>query len=165
VGLLVLFCWSLWGIFFVRPFSDLVRVRRWVPETCEILASGVARREGTGLDSRFGRRSSPSTFEIDVTYQWRRGGEVFTGNRYDFYGWRNIFAEGDWTALAASLRPGARVGCFVDPRDPREAVIEREIHGAQLVAWALAWGAFVFGAAALRGAVRERRQVGGRGLQ
>jgi hypothetical protein len=31
------------------------------------------------------------------------------------------------------------VTCYVDPHDPREAVIDKEVHGTQIVAWALAW--------------------------
>ena len=34
--------------------------------------------------------------------------------------------------------PGARVACYVDPRDPREAVIDKDVHGAQTFAWAMA---------------------------
>jgi hypothetical protein len=149
VGIVVLFCWSLWAIFFLMPVRNLVRVRSWEPESCEILESRVTTHD---------RRRSSRSFGIDVTYRWSRGGTSFTGDRYDFYGWHSTFSEDDWKEIVASLPPGARVRCFVNPRDPREAVIDREVHATQIGAWVLAWGMFAFGVVAIRISVRAYRR-------
>src|SRR4029079_15533192 len=96
VGIMVLFCWFLWAVFFLMPVRHLVRARTWVPSACEILSSRVAAHHDR----------SGTSYGIEVTYRWTHGGASFTGDRYDFYNW---FGSGDaeeWAEIVRALPPG-----------------------------------------------------------
>jgi hypothetical protein len=148
VGIIVLFCWALWGVFFVKPMYELARTRAWVPSTCEILSSRVYTSTG-------GQQPS---FRVDVKYRWSHGADTLTGTRYDLNGWTSSNAEEDCAEIVHSLPPGARVTCFVNPRDPREAVIDRDVDGLQVLAWIIAWAMLVLGGWIIRASVRVHRQ-------
>lgn len=149
VGILVLFCWSLWGFFFLLPIHELVRTHAWTPSTCEILTSRVVTATHTG---------SNDTYRVDVKYRWSHQGAAFTGDRYDLNGWSSSNAREDCVEIVRSLPPGARVGCFVNPGDPREAVIDRDVHGTQVIAWIVSWGMLVLGGWFIRVSVRAYRR-------
>ncbi len=123
---------GLWLLFFLKPVVALVQARRWAPTSCEVLSSKLVSDPARGRDG-------VTTYGIQISYRWVQGGATYTGSRYDFYGWLSSAAGDDDADIVRSLPPGARVACYVDPRDPREAVIDKDVHGAQIFAWAMAW--------------------------
>jgi hypothetical protein len=122
----------LWILFFLRPVEALVKARHWAPTSCEVLSSKLVSELSHGKDS-------VTTYGIAISYRWAQGGATYTGSRYDFYGWLSNVTGDDDADIVRSLPLGARVTCYVDPNDPREAVIDRNVHGLQIFAWAMAW--------------------------
>ncbi len=56
------------------------------------------------------------------------------------------------------MPPMREVGCFVDPNDPRQAVIDRAVHGTQIFPWVMSWALLVFTGIAIRVCVRYYRR-------
>jgi len=122
----------LWIVFFVRPVEALLKARRWAPASCEVRSSKLLSELSHGRDS-------VTTHGIEIGYRWVQGGATYTGNRYDFYGWLSNVTGDDDAEIVRSLPPGTRVTCYVDPLDPREAVIDKDVHGVQIFAWTMSW--------------------------
>lgn len=144
MGLLVAFCGFLWTIFFLLPVRNLLRMRAWPATTCQILSSRVTRDHSVKDGDSYG---------VAITYRWTRSGATYDGDRYDPYGWESNDREAAYT-LVASLPPMREVGCFVDPNDPRQGVIDRAVHGAQIFPWVMSWALLVFAGFAVRVCVR-----------
>lgn len=100
--------------FFIKPLVRIVSARDWPSAACEILTSGV--HESRGEDG--------STYRVQVTYRYDVDGRAYLGDRYKFMtGSSSGF--GPKAAIVAALRPGTRTLCYVNPRNPADAVIER----------------------------------------
>jgi hypothetical protein len=149
MGLLVAFCGFLWTIFFLLPVRNLLRMRVWQPTTCQILSSRVTENHRSSTDG--------DTYGVAITYQWTRSGTTYEGDRYDPYGWESN-GRAEARALVASLPPMREVGCFVDPNDPRQAVIDRVVHGTQIFPWVMSWALMIFAGFAVRLCVRYYRR-------
>jgi hypothetical protein len=132
LGLMVSLCVALWVVFFLIPAVGLIRARSWTPSTCEILSSRVASYRDSSGDGG-------TAFWVEVRYRWNPAGVAYTGDRYDLYGRASTGAESDSREIVRGLPPGRTVTCYVNSRDPREAVIDRDVHPEQFVPWALSW--------------------------
>ncbi len=99
----------------IRPVALIVSARSWVPTPCTIIASAVKEHPGS---------EGGSTYSVEITYSYLFRGKPHQSDRYDFstgsssaLGWRN--------AVVDSLPPGRVTTCYVNPRDPSQAVINR----------------------------------------
>ena len=97
----------------VRPILKEFAAAKWPVVPCEIISSKVGRHSGS---------KGGSTYSVDVRYRYTIGGAEFTGTNYNFdtgysssRGWRDT--------VVASLPPGTRTRCFVNPEDPLDAVL------------------------------------------
>jgi hypothetical protein len=103
--------------FSVRPWLHARVAADWVETPCTILSSRIASHDGT---------DGGSTYSLEVRYEYVAGGEKRIGDRYDF-------SEGNSSSLGwrekarAALPKGRKTVCFVDPGDPDEAVLVREL--------------------------------------
>jgi Protein of unknown function (DUF3592) len=100
----------------IRPVASIVAARSWVPTPCTIITSVVT-------DHRVSEGNR--TYSLEVKYSYRFAGKPHDCDRYDFSpdssgssGWRNEIVD--------SLPPGRVTTCYVDPRDPSRAVIDRD---------------------------------------
>ena len=137
----------------VIPVVHQVRSRDWVatPAVVEMSRSVVSR------SSQGGRSWHP-----EVLYSYRFEGNLHRASRIGFHGTSSRSGTG---AFLARHSVGAKVTCWVNPRDPDEAVLERRLSWSQLIG--LLFLLFpLAGAFLLRGgwrALRQPRQHPGRG--
>ena len=103
---------------FLRPVGSIIAARTWVPTPCTIIASAVKEHRRSGGDR---------TYSLEITYSYLFKGKPHQSDLYDFFsgsssslGWRN--------AVVDSLPPGRVTTCYVNPREPSQAVINRDLH-------------------------------------
>jgi hypothetical protein len=93
------------------PISRVIQSRSWRAASCEVLSSRVVRND--------------DTFRPDIQYRYHVDDRPYTGTRYNFTpGSDNI---SDYRAVVARYPPGRQFECYVDPADPTQAVISREL--------------------------------------
>jgi len=93
------------------PINRVIQSRSWRAASCEVLSSRVVRND--------------DTFRPDIQYRYYVDDRLYTGTRYNFTpGSDNI---SDYQAVVARYPPGQRFECYVDPADPTQAVISREL--------------------------------------
>lgn len=93
------------------PINRAIQSRSWRAASCEVLSSRVVRND--------------DTFRPDIQYRYFVDDRPYTGTRYNFTpGSDNI---SDYQAVVARYPPGRQFECYVDPADPTQAVISREL--------------------------------------
>jgi hypothetical protein len=93
------------------PISRAIQSRSWRPAACEVISSQVVRGD--------------DTFRPDIQYRYHVDDRPYTGNLYNFLpGSDNV---SDYPAVVARYPPGHRFECYVNPADPTQAVIDREL--------------------------------------
>jgi hypothetical protein len=128
-GCLVLFglAFALFGslfvaIFFALPLWRVAQARSWTETPCTILES----RLGSSADS------DGDTWRVEVRFAYQAGGGPEAGgaaresDRYDLAGGVYTSGRDGKAAIVAGLPPGRRMTCWVDPRDPGQAVLVRD---------------------------------------
>jgi Protein of unknown function (DUF3592) len=104
---------------FVIPVIQILGARNWRATPCVILKSEV----GTHSGSKGGR-----TYSIDVTYEYTVEEQRYVSSRYHFIPGSSSGYDGK-KAVVDRLPPGTAATCFVNKRDPSEAVLERGFTG------------------------------------
>jgi hypothetical protein len=107
--------------FFVWPAVRVMQARSWTEVPCEILESRVASHAG----------EDGSTYSVEVRYRYTVDGREHTSDRYQFLGGSSSGYEGK-ARVVERLPPGTRTVCYVDPEDPREAVLVRRLTAGYL---------------------------------
>jgi len=94
-----------------RPLSRVYQARSWRAADCEVLSSRVVRSDDT---------SRP-----EIRYRYSVDDRPYTSDRYNFIPGST---SGSMASDAVESHPaGTRFECYVDPADPSEAVINRDI--------------------------------------
>ncbi len=128
------------------PWLRLWRAQTWPATPCLVISSTV--RSQTSDDG--------TTYRVDILYEYRFGGQTLRSNRYDFANWSSSGYRRK-KAIVDGYPKGSEAMCYVDPRSPGEAVLERGYRPAYLI------GLFpllflVAGAAAWHVGLKQRRQ-------
>jgi hypothetical protein len=105
-----------------KPLTGLLASRSWMETQCDVLSSRV--EEVSGSDG--------PTYRVDIRYTWTAGGSTRVGRRYDFMGGSSSGTEGK-QRIVDRYPPGARVPCWVDPGDPDQAVLSRDLSPTYLI--------------------------------
>src|SRR6185295_6349318 len=100
--------------FFVRPVLRLLSAGSRIEVPATVLYSGV--REHSGDDS--------TTYGVEVLYAYEVGGRTYKSTRYDFSSGSSSGRESK-AAKVAAIPAGTRTICYVDPRHPEDAVLDR----------------------------------------
>lgn len=111
-----LFC--LWSLT-LRPTFDWVRSRSW--QETEAVINKAWLEESGGGSSR--RRS----VHVAVEYRYRHHGTWHAGKRYSFVSGSTNIGVGGMNQVVRDLQPDKTVACWVNPADPREAVLDRSL--------------------------------------
>jgi hypothetical protein len=104
---------------FVVPLVRILSARSWRATPCTILKSDVATHRGS---------KGSLTYSIEVTYEYSVDDQTYSSSQY----W---FAEGSSSGydgkkeVVDRIPPGTRSTCYVNRRNPREAVLERGVTG------------------------------------
>ena len=99
----------------IVPVARVIAARNWRPTPCVILTSEVGRHRGS---------KGGVSYSIDVSYEYQVEGERHVSKRYQFMTGSSSGYDGK-KAIVDRLRPGTSATCYVDRRDPSEAVLER----------------------------------------
>lgn len=109
--------------FTVGPLGDWLSAQDWVETPCTILQSEV----GVHTSSDDG-----ATYSIDIVYEYTWEGATYQSDRYNFMGGSSSGRRGKESVVGQYPAGSTRV-CFVDPRSPEEAVLNREFSLAYLI--------------------------------
>jgi Protein of unknown function (DUF3592) len=94
-----------------RPLSLAYQARSWTTADCEVISSRVVRNDDTARP--------------DIRYRYQIDDRRYTSDRYNFIpGSTNDSTVGSTVERYA---PGTRFQCYVDPADPTQAVINRDV--------------------------------------
>jgi hypothetical protein len=99
----------------LSPIVDMIAARNWRETTCTILKSGVAAYHPS--------KGGP-TYSVDVSYEYMVDDQRHVSSRYKFVTGSTSGYEAK-KEIVDRLRPGTQTRCFVDRRNPSQAVIER----------------------------------------
>jgi hypothetical protein len=108
------------GAGFVMLFFGLSAIKSW-----QALSWEQARC--TIVSGRVGRYGG-DTYRLQMIYTYTHGGIVYTGTQANF----DEGGSSDWASkerVVDRLRPGTSSPCWVNPRRPDEAVLDRGITG------------------------------------
>ena len=120
-GVLLALSALLTWMFLLEPWLQAMDARGWPAVPCQILSS----RNRWSTDLENGTASST----VEVQYRYRFEGTTYTSDRYDFVHTGTYFktasAASTEQEIATQLTPGASTVCFVNPKNPGEAVLHR----------------------------------------
>jgi len=100
--------------FTLQPWLSVWNARDWTPVKCRVLSSEISEHRG----------SDSTTYGVAITYAYRVNGRNYEGDRYDF----SLGSSSGRKAkkeIVARYREGSETVCYVNPKNPEEAVIER----------------------------------------
>ncbi|HXU30526.1 MAG TPA: DUF3592 domain-containing protein [Thermoanaerobaculia bacterium] len=104
------------GWFLIRPVAQTIAARSWREVPCTILESGVKAHSG----------SDSTTYSVAVRYEYEVDGRLYRSDRYRFLGGSSSGYEGK-AEVVAGFPVGSRKVCYVDPKDPSRAVLDRSL--------------------------------------
>jgi Protein of unknown function (DUF3592) len=102
------------GLFFFVPAYKVLMAGSWSAVDCEIVSSSVGSHSS----------DDSTTYSVDVSYRYEVDGIEYTGERYEFLGGSSSGLDSKQAKVDA-LPTGSTTTCYVDPGDPREAVLQR----------------------------------------
>ncbi len=126
-------CWFL----LVRPALLLLDARTWVETECTVIASRVRSHDS----------DDGTTYSVDILFEYRTDGAPYRSSRHRFIGGSSSGAAAK-REVVERYPAGSRRTCWVDPDDPRRAVLDRGFHPIYLLGL-LPLAAMVGGALAL----------------
>jgi hypothetical protein len=131
---------------FLRDVPKILSARGWEPVSCVIVGSAVA-------ESHAGEGPS---YQVELEYAYAFDGQTFRGRRYSFMKvWTEDRAR--WQSIVDRHPAGSRAVCYVNPRHPSEAVIERGFTSDSLFGL-IPISLAVIGAGGLVSSLRKLRQ-------
>jgi hypothetical protein len=113
-GVFVVLGMVLFYFFSVRPLSRIVSARHWPSVQCTVISSEVKSQRG----------DHGSTYSVNIFYSYIFEDHEYKANRYDFMGGSSSGSDSK-RAIVARYPPRSKAWCYVNPRDPTEAVLER----------------------------------------
>jgi hypothetical protein len=98
----------------VRPLLKVLEARDWIATPCTIVSSRVQSHRG----------DDSTTYRVDILYRYEVNGEEHRSSRYQFMGGSSSGRKSK-AAIVRQFPPGSQRTCYVNPRNPAEAVLER----------------------------------------
>ncbi|MFL6194567.1 MAG: DUF3592 domain-containing protein [Thermoanaerobaculia bacterium] len=127
-------CLGLFFLIFLAVGCAASYFTLWKPLTRYRAAQSWPERSCTILDSRVTENSDSdgSTYGVDIHYAYEMDGREYRSDRYDFLRYSSSGRSGK-EAIVARYPPGSRAACYVNPEDPAEAVLTRDLSVRYLV--------------------------------
>jgi hypothetical protein len=103
---------GLWSYAGIQLLREGAAARAWVPTPCTVVTS------------RFAEGPSEKTSYLEFSFSYHFSGKEFVSQRYSI-----LSPSYESRRAAARAHPvGESATCFVDPADPKQAVIDREVN-------------------------------------
>lgn len=120
------------------PLSNVQKSAAWesVPATVVSSEIGVKKRDS----SSFNKHDLSVYYSIKITYQYEYNGKTYFGDRYDFFRSKDqysTFGKTQMQEITKQYPRGKKFFCWINPQNPGEAVISRDIHYISLLLSAL----------------------------
>ena len=136
------------GAFLGRDAAHALEARLWPGVPCTVEASHVREHESTS-DGH-----TSYTYAVDILYRYEMNGRSYRSNRWQFVSGSSSGRSAK-EAIVDAHPPGHQFTCFVNPRDPALAVIDRSI-GPRMFLLLIPAVFTLVGAGGLVGLVRSR---------
>lgn len=124
-GIMVAIGWSATKMLVWTPMSSYFAARSWQQIPCTIQESRLGVATGPKRDGRESR--------IEVTYTYSLRGKEYSSSRYDLLGAYTTTDQREKREILARYPKGTRTLCWVNPENPREAVLKRDFSADYLV--------------------------------
>jgi len=105
-------------LFVIEPSIGIIGSRDWVETPCKIISAEVG--------------DHGDTYSIDITYEYTFNGTVYRSTRYDFTGGSSSGYDDKYEVIDRYRRMDNPV-CYVNPKNPSEAVIFRKLDKTALI--------------------------------
>ncbi|MBS0286958.1 MAG: DUF3592 domain-containing protein [Proteobacteria bacterium] len=121
INIVVFLILSLVGLFSAYHLTYLTLAKmsdakKWAQVTCEVISSQV-------LTSTSHGSHSSTTYKAQINYRYEYEGKSYTNNTYHFQEYYTSAYNHEYQ-LTREYPPGRKFSCFVNPQNPREAVID-----------------------------------------
>lgn len=103
---------------FVPAILKVIEAKSWPARQCTLLSSAVRTYPG---DSESG-----PTYSVDVLYTYTAEGRQYKSNRYRFL-MSSVGDRAETERVVRGLPPQTRVPCYVNPEQPSESVLNRDL--------------------------------------
>jgi len=107
----------------IRPIARTVDARSWAATPCKVLRAEV--RSHSDNDG--------TTYSVDILYEYAFNGRTYKCDRYDFIGGSSSGYERK-ARVVEQYQSAAQPICYVNPKNPSEAVLKRGFHAKLLLA-------------------------------
>ncbi len=98
----------------VRPLGRVYDARQWPEIRCAVVSSEVRKHRSDDND----------TYSVHIVYEYDVRGRTYRCDRYDFVGGSSSGYKGK-REIIRRYPPGKQAVCYVNPRDPSDAVLMR----------------------------------------
>ena len=119
--------------FLYLPLQKVMQSSSWVTTPATVVKSQLATKSSTQRQrSRIDRRD----YSIHIDFQYTYKGKSYIGKRYDFFRSLDKYSNGGEEAMqeVVNRHPvGTEITCLVNPENPSESVISREIYFPMLI--------------------------------
>ncbi|MBM3860079.1 MAG: DUF3592 domain-containing protein [Verrucomicrobia bacterium] len=106
----------------IRPIARVYEARQWPATPCVVVSSQV----------RSHSDSDGTTYSVHIVYRYTVNRRDYQSDRYDFMGGSSSGRKGK-QAIVRRYPPGKEAVCYVNPRDPSDAVLEPRFTPMMLV--------------------------------
>ena len=138
----------IFAAFFVLPVWRWSNARSWEPCSCTVVSSKL--NEHRSHSSSNGHSRTRTTYSVAITYTYTYNGQAFTSKRYNFFsGSSSRYFN---RKIIAQYPAGSEGTCYVDPDNPKEAVLSIEFSYFYLFGLA----GVLFIGAGVRNAIKRR---------
>ena len=140
---LVCFLLAAWaGGAAIKALIDHRSVATWQEVPARIITAQLDERSG-------GRRGNTVTYKAKATYSYEFQGQPYTGDRVTLHvGGDSTSAESEiYRQIEQSRASGQPFRCYVDPADPSQSILFRELRGTAMFGQFLAMVCFAAGGA------------------
>lgn len=130
VLLITLACGALY-LGLVQPLILSRKIQSWPEVSCVVVSSNVINDSYRTRKNLNTKKVHPS-YKIGIHYSYRYSDKSYSSDRYNF----DRTAETDPAVvqkLVNAFPAGAQCVCYVNPQNPSEAVLNKEVHPAFLI--------------------------------
>ena len=107
----------------IKPITRTIDARSWVETPCRVLQAEVRSHDS----------DDGTTYSVHILYQYECNGRTYKCDRYDFIGGSSSGYKGK-ARVVEQYRTAADPVCYVNPKNPSQAVLQRGFHAKLLLA-------------------------------
>jgi len=109
----------------IRPLMLYMNARSWPATPCEVVSSSVGSHRSSG-------KNSSTTYSIDIVYRYTVEGREYLSDRYELMD-ASSSGRARKAAVVKRYPAGSKAVCYVNPQDPTEAMLNRQLSPFMLI--------------------------------